>query len=194
MPSPLPEYPILLFPDQRAWRDWLAEHHATERGVWLRIAKVASGLRSVAIAEALDVALCFGWIDGQRKSSDEESYLQKFTPRGKKSLWSKRNREHIERLTASGEMKPAGFAAVDAAKADGRWDRAYDAPGSATVPSDLQAALDANPEAGAFFDTLKRTARFTILNRIQTAVKPETRARRIAEFVAMLQRGEAPTP
>lgn len=179
------EYPTLLFADQAAWRAWLDENHTTERGVWLRIAKVASELQSVKIGEALDVALCYGWIDGQRLTLDSDSYLQKYTPRGRKSLWSKRNREHVERLIASGEMQPAGLAAVEAAKADGRWARAYDASSSATVPDDLQAALDAHPSARAAFETLNRSKRFALIFRIQTAVKPETRARRISEIVAV---------
>jgi uncharacterized protein YdeI (YjbR/CyaY-like superfamily) len=188
------EYPILLFSDQAAWRDWLNQHHASQRGVWLRLAKAASDLASVSYAEALDVALCFGWIDGQKKRYDSDSWLQKFTPRGKRSVWSKRNREHVARLVASGEMRPAGLAAVEAAKQDGRWERAYDSPGSATVPEDFRGALDAHPEAAAFFETLKGPNRYGILYRIQTAVKPETRSRRIADFVAMLRRRETLFP
>ena len=192
--APASDYPIVLFADRAAFRAWLSAHHASERGLWLRIAKAAAPLRSVTYAEALDVALCFGWIDGQKRSYDAESFLQKFTPRQKRSPWSKRNREHVERLGAAGEMHAAGLAAVEAARADGRWDRAYDSPGAATVPADLQAALDAQPEARAFFETLKGANRYAILYRIQTAVKPETRARRIAEFVAMLQRRETLHP
>jgi uncharacterized protein YdeI (YjbR/CyaY-like superfamily) len=188
------EYPIELFHDQAEWADWLSQRHATARGVWLRLAKAASELRSVSYAEALDVALCYGWIDGQKKSYDADSWLQKFTPRGKKSLWSARNREHVERLMASGRMQPAGLAAVAAAKADGRWDRAYDSPAAATVPDDLQRALDEHPQARAFFGSLKGANRYAILYRIQTAVRPETRARRIAEFVAMLARKETLHP
>jgi uncharacterized protein YdeI (YjbR/CyaY-like superfamily) len=188
------DYPVLLFSDQAAWAEWLKANHATERGVWLRIAKKGSALRSVTQPEALDVALCYGWIDGQRNRCDEKTFLQKYTPRGKRSVWSKRNREHVERLIASGDMQAPGLAAIEAAKADGRWDRAYDSPASATVPDDLRAALDAHPEASAFFETLKGTNRYAILYRIQTAVKPETRARRIADYVAMLQRGETLYP
>ena len=162
--------------------------------MWLRIAKVGARLKSITYAEALDVALCFGWIDGQKRSHDAQSFLQKFVPRRKRSAWSKRNREHVERLMAAGEMHPAGLAAVAAAKADGRWDRAYDSPATATVPDDLQAALDRNPKARAFFETLTSANRYAILYRIQTAVKPETRARRIAEFVAMLKRHETLHP
>jgi uncharacterized protein YdeI (YjbR/CyaY-like superfamily) len=188
------EYPIQLFADQGEWAAWLERHHATERGLWLRLAKKGSGLRSLSYAEALDAALCHGWIDGQKRSYDGESWLQKFTPRGKRSVWSKINREHVERLIGSGAMRPAGLAAVEAAKRDGRWDRAYDSQGSATVPDDLQAALDRHPEARAFFGTLKSRSRYAILYRIQTASKEETRARRIRECVAMLARGEAPYP
>lgn len=192
--APASDYPIQLFAGRAAFRKWLSAHHASEPGLWLRIAKAASPLKSVTYAEALDVALCFGWIDGQKKSYDEDSFLQKFTPRQKRSPWSKRNREHVARLIASKEMHAAGLAAVEAAKADGRWDRAYDSPSKVTVPDDLQAALDANPKAKAFFGTLKGANRYAILYRVQTAVKPETRARRIAEFVAMLQRGETLHP
>ena len=192
--APASDYPIVLFADRTAFRSWLGAHHASRAGLWLRIAKAASSLQSVSYAEALDVALCFGWIDGQKRRYDAESFLQKFTPRQKRSPWSKRNREHVERLIAAGEMHPAGLAAIAAARVDGRWDRAYDSPGTATVPDDLQAALDKHPEASAFFETLTSANRYAILYRIQTAIKPETRARRIAEFVAMLQRRETPHP
>ncbi|HEX8391796.1 MAG TPA: YdeI/OmpD-associated family protein [Longimicrobium sp.] len=188
------DYPILLFADRAAFRAWLSEHHASQRGLWLRIAKAASPLQSVTYAEALDVALCFGWIDGQKKTYDADTFLQKFTPRQKRSPWSKRNREHVERLVAAGEMHPAGLAAVEAAKADGRWDRAYDSATTVTVPDDFQAALAEHTEAQAFFETLKGANRYAILYRIHTAVKPETRARRIADFVAMLQRRETLHP
>jgi uncharacterized protein YdeI (YjbR/CyaY-like superfamily) len=192
--APASDYPIVLCADRTAFRAWLSAHHASQAGLWLRIAKAASPLQSVTYAEALDLALCFGWIDGQKRRHDADSFLQKFTPRQKRSPWSKRNREHVERLIAAGEMHPAGLAAIAAAKADGRWDRAYDSPGTATVPDDLQAALDEHPEASAFFETLTGANRYAILYRIQTAVKPETRARRIAEFVAMLQRREVLHP
>ena len=188
--APASDYPILFFADPAAFRAWLNAQHASQSGLWLRIAKAASSLESVTYAEALDVALCFGWIDGQKRSHDAESFLQKFTPRQKRSPWSKRNREHVARLIAAGEMHPAGLEAVAAAKADGRWDRAYDSPATSAVPDDFQAALDAHPKARAFFETLTGANRYAILYRIQTAVKPETRARRIAEFVAMLKRRE----
>lgn len=184
------DYPILLFADADEWASWLAEHHESARGVWLRLAKKAAELSSVSYAQALDVALCYGWIDGQKKSHDADSWLQKFTPRGKRSVWSKVNREKVETLVAAGRMMPAGLAAVEAAKGDGRWDRAYDSPSTATVPDDFQAAMDAAPDAAAFFATLNGQNRYAILWRIQTAVKPETRARRIEQFVAMLARRE----
>ena len=184
------DYPVIRFSDQSAFAAWLEEHHATEPGVWVQLSRVTSGVRSITRDQALDVALCYGWIDGQGRSYDADSWLQKFTPRGRRSVWSKRNREHVARLIASGEMQPAGMAAIEAARADGRWDRAYDSPSTATVPADLQVALDADPEARAFFATLKSAHRYAILHRIQTAVKAETRARRIAQFVAMLGRKE----
>jgi uncharacterized protein YdeI (YjbR/CyaY-like superfamily) len=184
------EYPTIMFEDQAAWTAWLEQNHDTARGVWLRIAKSASPLSSVTITEALDAALCYGWIDGQRKGLDEDTYLQKFTPRGARSMWSKRNREHVARLIATGAMRPAGLAAIEAAKADGRWDRAYDSPATAEVPDDFRAAMRRYPAAARFFDSLGSSQRFPFLYRIQTAVKPETRARRIAQFVDMLRRGE----
>src|SRR5438093_1025628 len=138
------DLPMLQFEGQQAWAAWLDEHHATSSGVWLRLAKKASGTASVTYDEALEVALCYGWIDGQKKSYDEASWLQKFTPRGRKSIWSKVNREKAEQLIERGAMQPAGLAAVEQAKQDGRWDAAYDSQGSASVPSDFQAALDQN--------------------------------------------------
>ena len=194
MLTPPTDYPIALFPDQAAWTAWLEENHATERGLWLRLAKKASDLRSVSYAEALDAALCYGWIDGQKKTHDGDSWLQKFTPRGKRSVWSKTNRDHVERLTAEGRMRAAGQAAIDAAKADGRWARAYDSARTATVPDDLQAALDASPAASAAFAALNGANRYAVLYRVQTAVKPETRARRIRDVVAMLERGDTIHP
>ena len=194
MPANPADYPIQLFADQTAWAAWLQQHHATEPGIWLRLAKAASELQSINHAEALHVALRYGWIDGQAKKLDDDSWLQKFTPRGKRSVWSRRNVDLVERLIAGGEMHPAGMAAVEAAKRDGRWERAYDSPGSATVPPDLQAALDQNPDAQAFFETLSSRNRFAILYRIQTAIRPETRTRRIAEFVRKLKSRETLYP
>jgi len=182
--------PILLFEQQDDWAAWLDEHHASSAGVWLRLAKKASDLQSLSYAEALDVALCYGWIDGQKNSYDESSWLQKFTPRGARSIWSKINREKAQQLIESGKMKPAGLKAIESAKNDGRWDGAYDSQSRATVPSDFQAALDGNPEASAFFATLNSVNRYAILFRIETAKKPETRAKRIQEFIRMLERHE----
>jgi uncharacterized protein YdeI (YjbR/CyaY-like superfamily) len=145
---------------------------------------------TVTYAEALQVALCFGWIDGQARGLDETYYLQRFTPRTTRSKWSKINRDHVARLTKAGRMRPAGVAAVEAAKADGRWDAAYDSPSTASVPDDLQAELDASPKAAAFFATLSSANRYAILYQIQDAKRPETRARRIAKYVGMCERGE----
>ncbi len=188
------DLPILLFTSQGEWEAWLQEHHAASRGVWLRHAKKASGLQSVSYAEALDIALCYGWIDGQKKSYDESSWLQKWTPRGLKSIWSKVNREKIQQLTERGRMQPAGIAAVEAAKQDGRWDAAYDSPSQAMVPDDFQAALDRHPQASAFFATLNSQNRYGILWRIQTAKKRETRAKRIQQFIELLERHETLYP
>jgi len=190
MKAPAPELPIILFDDQAAWAEWLDEHHADSPGVWLRLAKKVAPYASVSYAEALDEALCYGWIDSQKKTFDQHSFLQKFGPRGARSIWSKVNREKVHALTEAGRMKPAGIQAVDSAKADGRWDAAYDPASTATVPDDLQAALDANPKAKEFFATLNGANRYAILFRVQTAKKPETRAKRIATLVEMLERNE----
>jgi uncharacterized protein YdeI (YjbR/CyaY-like superfamily) len=184
------ELPVVPFASAEAWRDWLRDHHASSPGVWLKLAKKGSGLPSVTYAEAVDEALCFGWIDGQARSLGETHHLQKFTPRAKRSMWSKRNREKVAALIAAGRMQPAGLREIERAKADGRWDAAYDAPSTSTVPDDLQRELDRDPEAAAFFATLDSRNRYAILHRIQTAKKPETRARRIGKFVAMLRAGE----
>ncbi|MCX6050288.1 MAG: YdeI/OmpD-associated family protein [Chloroflexi bacterium] len=182
--------PVILFAHQAAWTVWLAQHHATSTGLWLQLTKKASGLVSVSYAEALDVALCYGWIDGQKKSYDETSWLQKFTPRGAKSLWSKINREKAQVLIENGQMQPAGLQAIIQAQQDGRWAAAYDSSTSATVPEDFQVALDGNAAAKAFFDTLTRANRYAMLFRIQTAKKAETRAKRIQQFIQMLENHE----
>jgi uncharacterized protein YdeI (YjbR/CyaY-like superfamily) len=184
------ELPTLSFATPRAFSDWLAEHHAASRGVWLRLAKKASGAASITYAEAIDVALAWGWIDGQKKGGDEASWLQKFTRRGAKSVWSKINRDKALALIEAGAMRPAGLAEVERAKADGRWAQAYDPPSRATVPDDLEAALAKNARAAAFFRTLDARNRYAVLWRVQTAKKAETRERRIAAFVAMLAKGE----
>ncbi len=181
---------IELFEHQDAWAAWLTSHHADAPGLWLRHAKKASGLASVSYAEALDLALCYGWIDGQKKSYDDSSWLQKWTPRGAKSIWSKINREKALKLIESGRMQPAGLAQIERAQKDGRWDAAYDSHSTATVPDDFQAALNGNADSSAFFATLNRTNRYAILFRIQTAKKADTRAKRIQEFIGMLARHE----
>jgi uncharacterized protein YdeI (YjbR/CyaY-like superfamily) len=180
------DLPILPFASRHAWEQWLAEQHATSRGLWLKIAKKDSGIATVTYAEALEVALCYGWIDGQKGAFDQDYFLQRFTPRLAKSKWSKINCAKVEALIAQGAMQPAGLREVERAKADGRWAAAYDAPSRAAVPDDLQQELDQHPAAKAFFETLDRLNRYAILYRIQDARKPETRARRIATFVAML--------
>lgn len=187
----MPEQPIIAFVTAAAFRRWLARHHAAHPGIWMKIARKGGGLRSVSYAEAADVALCFGWIDGQRKAFDETAFLQKFTPRGKRSLWSRVNVAHVERLEAAGLMEPAGRAAVEAAKADGRWEAAYHGSRTAEMPADFSTALAQEPKAEAFFATLNRTQRYRFFFRITTLKREETRRRRIAEFVAMLKRGES---
>ena len=184
----------LPFASADAWERWLREHHETAPGVWIRFAKKASGIPTVTYLEALHVALRFGWIDGQARSVDERFYLQRFTPRRARSVWSKRNRDFATALIEAGQMEPAGLREVERAKADGRWDAAYDAPSGATVPEDLQRELDRSAQAAAFFATLDSRNRYAILHRIQTAKKPETRARRIATFVAMLEEGRTLYP
>lgn len=188
--APAGELPTLSFATPRAFSDWLADRHGSSRGVWLEIAKKGSGTASVTYAEALDVALAWGWIDGQKQRGADASWLQKFTPRAAKSTWSKINREKALALMEAGAMQPAGRAEVERAKQDGRWEAAYDPPSRATVPDDLQAALAENAQAATFFLTLNARNRFAVLWRVQAAKKLETRQRRIAELVATLARGE----
>jgi uncharacterized protein YdeI (YjbR/CyaY-like superfamily) len=184
----------LPFADPAAFAAWLDEHHAASDGIWIKFAKKASGLRSVTYKEVLPVALAYGWIDGQVKRIDDDWYRQRWTPRRARSVWSKINRAAAEAMIERGEMQPAGLAEVERAKADGRWERAYDSPTTATVPDDLRAALDADPAAAAFFEGLDSNNRYAILHRIQNAKKPETRTRRIEQFVAMCGRGETVHP
>jgi uncharacterized protein YdeI (YjbR/CyaY-like superfamily) len=186
--------PVLAFESPAAWEEWLAREHASQNGVWVKIAKKATGIATVTHAEALDVALCYGWIDGQRKAFDDQWFVQRFTPRRARSNWSKVNREKVARLVAEGRMQPGGLREVERAKADGRWDAAYDPPSTATVPPDLQQALDANPAAAATFAGLNSQNRFAILYRVHDAKRPETRARRIETFVAMLAAGDTLYP
>jgi uncharacterized protein YdeI (YjbR/CyaY-like superfamily) len=182
--------PIISFENQQAWEAWLSDHHADSKGLWLKIAKKGTGIPSAQYPEALESALCYGWIDGQKASFDETYWLQKFTPRRPKSGWSKINRQKAEELIASGRMQPAGMQQVELAKADGRWDAAYDSQSTIAVPDDLQQALDKNPKAKVFFATLNSANRYAILYRIQTAKKPETRAARIEKFIDMLSKNE----
>lgn len=181
---------IIAFPTPQSWAEWLADNHAMDEGIWIRLFKKGSGIPSITYQEALDEALCYGWIDGQKKACDDTSWLQRFVPRRPKSGWSKINCGHVERLIALGRMQPSGLKAVETAKADGRWDAAYDSPSAASVPEDFQRALDTNEAARAFFERLEKRNSYAILYRIQTARKPETRAKRIETFIAMLARGE----
>jgi uncharacterized protein YdeI (YjbR/CyaY-like superfamily) len=191
---PAAELETRAFASAEEWEAWLRDHHATVPGIWIRFAKKGSGVPTVTYLEALHAALCFGWIDGQARSLDDAAYVQRFTPRRARSIWSKRNRDFATALIEAGRMQPAGLREVERAKADGRWDAAYDAPSTATVPEDLQRALDASPAAAEFFATLNSQNRYAILHRVQTAKRPETRARRIEKFVAMLEAGETLYP
>ncbi len=184
------ELAVIPFATVAAWNKWLDRNHASSAGVWIHFAKKASGIASVTYAEALDVALCYGWIDSQRKSYDAATFIQKFTPRGARSIWSSINREKALALADGGQMKPAGAAEIERARKDGRWDAAYEPQARSVVPPDLQAALDANPRAAQFFTTLTSQNRYAILFRLHTAKRTETRARRITDFVAMLARRE----
>jgi uncharacterized protein YdeI (YjbR/CyaY-like superfamily) len=184
------DLPIVGFATREGWRAWLAADHATSSGVWLKIAKAGSGSEGVSYADALEVALCYGWIDGQKRKLDDDHWLQRFTPRKARSRWSRINRDKATALIERGEMQPAGLRQVEAARADGRWDAAYAGQRTATVPDDLRRALDADPDAAEFFSTLDSRNRYAILYRVQDAKKPETRARRIDKYVAMLAAGE----
>jgi len=177
--------PTIAFASREEWAAWLAEHHEDMDGVWLRFAKKDSGIESVTYAEAVEIALCYGWIDGQAAAGDDAHWQQRFTPRRARSRWSRINRDRATELIARGEMRPAGLREVERAKADGRWDAAYEGARTATVPDDLQAALDADPRASEFFATLDSANRYAILYRVQEAKRPETRARRIEKYVAM---------
>jgi len=188
------EQPVKTFASRRAFETWLAKNAERSDGIWLSIAKKGSGARSVTYAEAVEVALCYGWIDGQGKSVDDERYIQRFTPRRARSPWSKINRARALDLIDRGLMKPPGLREIERAKTDGRWDAAYASPRAATVPEDLAKALKRNKEAKAAFDALDSRNRYSILHRIQEAKKPETRERRIVSFVEMLADGRKPHP
>jgi uncharacterized protein YdeI (YjbR/CyaY-like superfamily) len=184
------ELPTIAFESRDVWHAWLADQHEASAGLWLKIAKKGSGIETVSYADALEVALCYGWIDGQKAAFDDRHWLQRFTPRKRRSRWSKVNREAAERLIEAREMRPAGLREVERARADGRWEAAYDSQSAATVPDDLQRALAANDRAREFFATLNSVNRYAILYRIHDAKRPETRARRIEKYVAMLAEHE----
>jgi len=184
------QQPVLFFATPAKLDAWIDEHGEDSDGIWLKFAKKDSGIESVVYAEAVEIALSYGWIDGQAKRHDDHHYLQRFTPRRPRSKWSKINREKAERLMAEGRMRPAGLREVERAKEDGRWDEAYDSPSTATVPDDFRAALDAEPAAAEFFASLGSARRYSFLYRITNAKRPETRAKRIAEYVELLARGE----
>jgi uncharacterized protein YdeI (YjbR/CyaY-like superfamily) len=182
--------PIRLFATQAAWEAWLGKNHRNTRGLWLRLAKKGSDLTSLTYREALEVALCYGWIDGQKRAESEEAWLQRFLPRSARSIWSKINRDKATTLIADKRMKDAGMESIEAAKKAGSWDAAYDPPSGAKVPKDFQSALDVNARAREFFESLDSANRYAMLFRIQTVKKAETRARKIREFIEMLERNE----
>lgn len=184
------EFSTISFQTPQKWRDWLSKNYSVADGIWLRLYKKDSGVKSINHEEALDEALCFGWIDGQAQSYDEESYLQKFTPRRKRSIWSKRNTEKVERLIEAGKMHASGLTEIEAAKADGRWAKAYDSSANMKIPDDFLKELSKKPEALAFFNTLNKTNIFSIGWRLQTAKKPETREKRMKTIIEMLEQGK----
>jgi uncharacterized protein YdeI (YjbR/CyaY-like superfamily) len=186
---PKKEYDIISFETPKLFNSWLKKNHDKSPGIWIKFYKKDSGVQSVVYAEALDEALCYGWIDSQSKSLDEKAYLQKFTPRGTKSMWSKRNREHIARLSKEKRIMPAGLTQIENAKKDGRWDDAYDSPKNMTVPPEFLKLLAKNKIANAFYKTLSKTNTYAISWRLQTAKKPETREKRIKTIITMLEQG-----
>ena len=190
MSSKLGALPSVPFASVAEWERWLEDNHAESDGVWIEIAKKGAGIDSVRYPEVLDTAICFGWIDGRREALDDRWFLQRFTPRRPRSRWSRINRDKAERLIADGRMRPAGLAEVERARADGRWDAAYEGQRAMAVPDDLQRELDARPEAKEFFEGLSSQNRYAILYRLHDAKLPETRARRLEKFVAMLEAGE----
>jgi uncharacterized protein YdeI (YjbR/CyaY-like superfamily) len=185
---------VRLFKSKQDWAAWLGKNHRLSAGLWLRLAKKGSHVTSVSYKEALEVALCYGWIDGQKRPESDQAWLQRFVPRSSKSIWSKINREKALALIANGEMKASGLEAIENAKKNARWEAAYDSPSGATVPDDFQAALDANRRAAAFFKTLDRANRYAVLWRIQTVKKADTRARKIRQFIEMLEKEETIHP
>jgi len=183
------DYPIIPFVSEAEFTQWMVQNHDKENGIWLRFYKKNSGVATVVYSEALDVALCFGWIDGQVKKFDDISYIQKFTPRRAKSMWSKRNREHVARLEKEGRMQPGGIREVEAAKRDGRWESAYDSPYNMEIPQEFMNELSKNQKALAFFNTLNKTNLFAIGWRLQTAKTPETKGKRMLGIIDMLEKG-----
>ena len=188
--SSKPDLPVIPFVSPAEWEQWLEENHTVSKGIWMQMFKKGSGIASVYYAEALDVALCYGWIDGQLKSIDELSYMQRFTPRRPKSLWSKRNIAHVARLVEEGRMKPAGLKEAEAAKADGRWEAAYDGQGTMDLPDDFREELSKDKKAYAFYETLNKANKYAIAWRIQTAKRTETRQKRMKEILEMLEKEE----
>jgi uncharacterized protein YdeI (YjbR/CyaY-like superfamily) len=184
------DLPILPFSTPKDWEIWLQEHHTEINGLWLKLAKKGASDPTLSYAEALDIALCYGWIDGQKAAFDEQYWLQKFTPRRAKSIWSKVNCGKVEALIAEGKMQPAGLRQIELAKADGRWEQAYASQSSIEIPVDFQSELDKNPQAQQFFSTLNSSNRYSFLFRIHTAKNPETRSARIQKFIEMLSRHE----
>ncbi|MFD2613913.1 YdeI/OmpD-associated family protein [Paenibacillus gansuensis] len=184
------ELPILLFDDQVSFEQWLDQNYDTSPGIRLQIAKKNCGIVSISYQEALDIALCYGWVDSQKEKYDERTWLQRFTPRGARSIWSKINKDKAEHLIANGRMKPSGFKAIDNAKQNGLWEKAYESQSNASLPEDFSAELDRNAKAKAFYDTLNRQNQYAILFRIHNAKKQETRVKRIQQFVEMLEKGE----
>lgn len=182
--------PVLTFRNQAEWESWLDLNEGTATGVWLRLARKAAGHQTVSYAEALESALCHGWIDGQKRGESEQYWLQRFTPRTARSIWSRINKAKAEALIAAGRMRPAGLREVDRARQDGRWDAAYSSASTSTIPDDLQKALDANKKAKVFFASLNSQTRYAILFRIQNVKKADTRARKIAQFIDILANGE----
>jgi uncharacterized protein YdeI (YjbR/CyaY-like superfamily) len=184
------ELPVIPFASQGIWENWLEQNHNNQDGIWIKFYKKGSGIESVSYAEALDIALCYGWIDAQLKSIDELSYKQHFTPRRKRSLWSKRNVEHVARLTTEGKMKTAGIKQVEAAKTDGRWQKAYDSPTNMALPEDFLKELKNNQIAYDFYESLNKANKYAICYRLQTAIKAETKEKRKLEILEMLGKGE----
>ena len=185
-----PDVSIRPFKDAAAWEAWLAKNQKTASGIWMRLAKKASGIKSITYPEAVEVALCYGWIDALKRPESDTSWLQRFVPRRAKSIWSRINRDKALALIDRGQMKPGGLDEIERAKQDGRWDAAYEPATTATVPLDFQTELDRHPKAKAFFKTISATNRYAILWRLQTAKKPETRAKRLLTFIEMLEKGE----